>query len=161
VATELTTGIFETTLDDGGRAGIPAKLRDRYSGELVITNGIIPGIKCAWVMQPTVWEKMKARFESSAASLTLSEYQTLRYLFITPAQIVEIDKFGRLMVPAAIRTSTGLTKDCMVLSDVDHLEIWNTATYQNLGSQQQQKNSDSIDKMGSLRLFDNAMQGAS
>lgn len=156
---ELSTGIFETTLDDGGRVGIPVKLRERYTGELVITNGILPSIKCAWVMTPQVWEIAKARFEASANILHLEEYQRMRYLFVTPAQIVEIDKVGRLLVPAAIRTYIELTKDCMVLSDTDHLEIWNTSTYQNLGKQQQE-NSNALDKMGRLRLFGDLAQGA-
>jgi MraZ protein len=149
---ELKTGTFETTLDDKGRVGIPAKLRERYCGELVITQGMVPSIS-AWLMLPAAWEEVQERFENAADSLVWAKYQNLRYQFVLPAQVVEFDKFGRVLVPQAIRTYAGLTKDCLVLSDTDHLEIWDAHSFYNHLQEQRQANQETMGEMGAMRLF--------
>jgi MraZ protein len=156
VSIELKTGTFETTLDDKGRVGIPAKLRERYCGELIITQGMPPSLS-AWLMLPDVWEEVQKNFENAVGSLTWEKYQNLRYQFVLPAQVVEFDKFGRIMIPAAIRTyvglNAGLIKDCLVLSDTDHLEIWDAHSFYNHLRERRQANQDTMGEMGAVRLF--------
>ncbi|MDR0316409.1 MAG: division/cell wall cluster transcriptional repressor MraZ [Treponema sp.] len=148
---ELRTGTFEGTLDEKGRVGVPVRLRERYSGELVITQGM-QSIS-AWIMTPQVWEQAKERLEASADTLTWEEYQDIRFQFVLPAQVVEFDKSGRIAVPAAIRTYAGLTRDCLVLSDEDHLEIWDAKSYYDYLRERRPVIQETMKKMGSLRLF--------
>ena len=124
---ELLTGTFESTLDEKGRVVIPVSLRDRYKGELVITQG---QDFCVWIMTCGAYEKFMEKMEKEASSLSYEEYMALQYLHVAPAQVVEIDqKYGRIPVPAAIRSYAKLSKECLVLSINGHLEMWNAETF--------------------------------
>ncbi|GHV94137.1 transcriptional regulator MraZ [Spirochaetia bacterium] len=150
MAVELRTGTFESTLDDKGRVGIPTKLRDRFEGELVITQG---SQACVWIMTPALWEQFQEKLEASASSLTYEEYMAFKYQHEAAAQVAEIDKSGRIPVPAAIRKYAGLTRDCLVVSIEDHLEIWNAETYQAYMQEVRAKTREAMQKMGAVRLF--------
>jgi MraZ protein len=150
VAVELRTGTFESTLDDKGRAGIPVRLRNRYEGELVITQG---SQSCVWIMTPPVWEQFLKRIEDSASSLSYEEYMAFQYQHVAAAQVTEIDKSGRIPVPAAIRRYAGLSRDCLVLSIEDHLEIWDVESYHEYMREIRATTREAMQKMGPLRLF--------
>ena len=127
MALKLQTGTFESTLDEKGRVVIPASLRDRYTGELVITQG---QDFCVWIMTGKTYEKFLENLENTASSLSYEEYMAFQYLHVAPAQVVEIDqKYGRIPVPAAIRSYAKLSKDCLVLSIKGRLELWNAEIF--------------------------------
>jgi MraZ protein len=148
VAFELQTGTFESTLDEKGRVVIPACLRDRYAGTLVITQG---KQSCVWVMAPEAWVFFKERLEKTA--LSGDDYEDLQYQYVIPAKPAEIDpKSGRIPVPAAIRTYAGLTRDCLVLSAGDHLEIWDSQTFYNYLAERRSRIREATNKLGS-KLF--------
>jgi MraZ protein len=147
---ELRTGTFESTLDDKGRVSIPIRLREAYAGpEFVITQGRQP---CVWVMTPDVWEHVSGKLRNST-SITEEEYSLVEYLHILPAQLVEIDKSGRIPVPQAIRKYAGLTRDCLVLSAENRLEIWDSQAFYGYLNENRGAIQEAWRKMGSIRLF--------
>jgi len=122
---ELQTGTFESTLDNSGRVVIPLSLRERYTGKLVITQG---KEKCVWVMKSAIYEKFLSKFKKKCEENALSseEIEAFQYQHESTAFSVEIDsKNGRIPVPAFLRSYANLTKDCLVVSVNNHLEIWN------------------------------------
>jgi MraZ protein len=122
---QLQTGTFESTLDDKGRVVIPAPLRDLYTGKLVITQG---KELCVWVMQSSTFQRFLSKFKKKCAEKALSseEIEAFQYQHESTAFSVEIDpKTGRIPVPAFLRTYANLTKNCLVVSVNNHLEIWN------------------------------------
>ena len=122
---QLQTGTFESTLDDKGRVVIPAPLRDLYTGKLVITQG---KELCVWVMQSTTFQRFLSKFKKKCAEKALSseEIEAFQYQHESTAFSVEIDpKTGRIPIPAFLRTYANLTKNCLVVSVNNHLEIWN------------------------------------
>ena len=148
------TGTFNSTLDEKGRIGIPLCLRDSYEGKLVILHGLPPST-CAWVMTEQGWEKMMQRFEDAADanSLAWPIYHTFRQILIGTKQDIEIDKIGRISIPAAIRVNMGLIRDCLILSDEDHLEIWDSGTFYRYVKEQQELILSTMQNLGPLRLF--------
>jgi MraZ protein len=150
---ELRTGTFESTLDDKGRVSVPIRLRDRYAGDLVIAQGLPPSIS-AWVMTSSVWNQVLERVELSLAPLAWPEFQLVRQQFMLSAQPVEFDKTGRIAIPPTIRKYAGLLKECLVLSDEDHLEIWDSKRYyDHLYERQPMIIEETIEKLGILRPF--------
>jgi MraZ protein len=150
---ELRTGTFESTLDDKGRVGVPIRLRDRYAGDLVIAQGLPPSVS-AWVMTPAVWEQVQERVELSLTSLPWQDFQLFHQQFMWSAQPVEFDKSGRIAVPSTIRKYAGLLKECLVLSDEEHLEIWDSKRYYDyLYERQPMIIEETIKKLGALRPF--------
>jgi MraZ protein len=147
---ELRTGIFESTLDEKGRIFIPIRLRETYSiSELVITQGRQPSV---WIMTSEMWERVLERLKNSS-DLTEEEYSLVEYLHILPAQLAEIDKLGRIAVPQAIRKYAGLTKECLVLSAENRLEVWDSQFYYAYLNENSQVRQEAWKKMGSRKLF--------
>jgi MraZ protein len=146
----LQTGTFESTLDDKGRVNIPVFLRQWYGGiELVITQGMQASV---WIMNCEVWEHMSGKLMNSDA-LTEEESLLLQYQHILPAQAGEIDKSGRLAIPPAIRRYAQLTKNCLVLSAKNHLEIWDAEFFYSYLNANKPVSQRAWEKMGSVKLF--------
>jgi len=128
VAFDLPYGTYDSTFDEKGRVIIPAPLRDRYRGPLVVTQG---SQLCVWVMTPEIWQKFQDKLERADTKVDPEEYELLQYLHILPARVVEIDKnSGRIPVAPAIRTYAGLNnKKCLIMSAEKRLEIWDSQYY--------------------------------
>jgi MraZ protein len=121
----LQTGTFESTLDDKGRVVIPAPLRERYTGKLVIMQG---KELCVWVMTSAAYQHFISTFkkESIENQWSSDEIEAFEYQHVSTAYPVDIDpKTGRIPIPAILRSYADLTKDCLVVSIKGHLEIWN------------------------------------
>lgn len=158
MAVELQTGTFESTLDDKGRVVIPACLRDRYDGDLVITQG---KQNCVWILTLAAWDNFKERIAKKADEMSGEDYEWLQYQYVIPAKAVEIDqKSGRLPVPAATRTYARLVKDCLVLSAEDHLEIWDSQTFYNHLAENRSRIRDATNKLGANYFSPNQESGA-
>ena len=124
---ELTTGTFESILDEKGRVVIPALMREYYTEKLVATQGLED---CVWIMTIPVYKRLVDSINSLEESLTCDQIEAFRYQHEAPARIVEIDsKTGRIPIPTALRNYANLSKECLVLSIDDHLEIWNEEDY--------------------------------
>jgi MraZ protein len=147
---ELNTGgTYSSTLDDKGRVSIPIKLRERYSGELVVTMGLR---NCARIMNADVWNKMYERLTNSD-ELTEDERELVELQLIAPAMKMEVDKVGRIAIPPVIRRYAKLTKDCLVLNLENRLEVWDEELFFAHVEENRAATKEAIKKMGSLKLF--------
>jgi len=150
----LHTGTFESTLDDKGRVVIPASLRDRYSGTLVIMQG---KELCVWVMRPATYEHFMSTFkkQSIEEGWNAEEIEAFQYQHESTAFTVEVDpKTGRIPIPAICRTYANLTKDCLVISINGHLEIWNAELNKAFMEEVRQINKNTHKKMlGKINFF--------
>jgi MraZ protein len=146
---ELKTGNYPTTLDDKGRVSIPAKLRERSSGEMVMTWGMKP---CAWVMKPAVWEHVSERLMNSDL-ITEEERFLIEHKYINQAQVIEPDRAGRIAIPTTIQRYARLTKKCLVISAENRLEIWDEDFFFSFQEENQAADPLATNKMGSLKLF--------
>jgi MraZ protein len=150
VGIELRTGTFPGTLDEKGRVSIPSRLRERYSGELVIARG---GYQpCAQLMTPQVWEQYSRKLMNSEA-VDEDDYDLIQHLYIHSAQVVEIDKSGRIPIPQDTRKWANLTRECLVISAENHLEIWDYDGYYAYLNENRVRAQEAIKKMGAVRLF--------
>ena len=122
---ELKTGSAESTLDDKGRVNIPLRFREQYQGELVITWGME---HCAWIMTPAVWERFEQIIRNSE-TLTQEERLVLADKHLNQAQVVELDKTGRIAIPPTVRKYANLTKDCIVIRAKNRLDIWDSGVF--------------------------------
>jgi MraZ protein len=143
-------GSFPSTLDEKGRISIPIKLRERYSGELVITMGLR---NCGWIMSAEVWAHLYTRLMKSG-ELTEGYRQEMELRFVAPKTLVEVDKTGRIALPKVVRSQAGLIKDCLVLNLQNRLEIWDEEAYSAYLNQHQSKVLEAVENMGPMSLFE-------
>jgi MraZ protein len=112
-------GAHEHTIDDKNRVTLPAKFREAFGRDVVLARGIDRNID---VYPRGTWEASMARIVE-LDSLTREAREMKRYVFATAA-VVELDKQGRVLVPADLAGHAGLGKDVVVAGVHDHVEIW-------------------------------------
>jgi len=145
---ELKTGSAESTLDDKGRVNIPTRFRDYFQGEMIITWGME---HCAWIMTPAVWERFEKALRNSEH--TPEERDVLADKHLNQANVVELDRSGRIAVPLTVRSYANLTKECMVIKDENRLSIWDKSTFYEYLSQKDELARAAMNKLGSQNIF--------
>ena len=117
-------GEYEHTLDAKGRISMPAKLR-RDMGELFILTKGLDG--CLFAFSPNEWKN----FEEKLKSLPLSDKNARNFVrfFLAGATECEIDKQGRFLIPANLRTAASLEKEAVIIGVGTRLEIWDKKTW--------------------------------
>lgn len=112
------TGEYNHTIDAKGRIIVPSKLRDGLGEEFVITRGLEG---CLFVYPDFEWRN----FVNSLKELPgTKQARKLQRAFLSAAVYCEIDKQGRVVVPANLREYAGIEKD-VVLAGLDtRIELW-------------------------------------
>ena len=121
-------GSFEHMLDAKGRVFIPAKWRESVGDTLVLTLGLLESTAsvCLTGMSIEEWERFSQKL--SALPVTDVKGQSIRRKLYSLAAACEIDKQGRIPIPAQLRELAGLAKDATLIGVGERVEIWNPET---------------------------------
>ena len=120
-------GEYEATLDAKGRFLLPAGLKKQLPENampFVINRGFE---KCLTLYPQTSWEPIYAQI--SKLNDFDPKVREFRRFFMNGATEVEPDTAGRLLLPPNLKDYAGLTKDIVLVSAVDKIEIWDSNTY--------------------------------
>jgi len=118
-------GEYDHTLDEKNRLTLPAKFRESFSGGGVVTRGMDG---CLYVYAANRWNELAEGRLGSLDLLKRDDRVIQRYFFASAAE-VELDKQGRMIVPAALVRAARLDRDVVVAGVYDHLEIWDRAAW--------------------------------
>jgi MraZ protein len=118
-------GAYDHTIDDKNRLTLPAKYREAFKDGVVVTRGLDG---CLFAYRRPDWDRL---VESRLAPLDpLSpETRRLQRFFYAGAAESELDKQGRMMIPAQLIEHAKLGKEVVVAGVNDRLEIWDHATW--------------------------------
>jgi MraZ protein len=118
-------GAYEHTIDDKNRLTLPAKFRQAFADGVVVTRGLDG---CLFAFRRPDWDRL---VESRLATLDpLSEEgRRLNRFFFSGAAEAELDKQGRMMLPAPLIEHASLGRDVVVAGVNDRLEIWDRAAW--------------------------------
>ena len=121
-------GSFEHMLDAKGRVFIPAKWRESVGDTLVVTLGLLESGSgsCLSGMSVEEWERFSQKL--SALPVTDTKGQSIRRKLYSMAAACEIDKQGRILIPAQLRELAGLSKDATLIGVGERVEIWKPET---------------------------------
>jgi MraZ protein len=120
------TGEFNVTLDEKGRISLPASLRKCLDDStLHLTKG---SDDCLWLYPNSQWNEIRNIIMKNTDQFS-EEGLKLRRRILGPKQPVDIDKAGRISIPISLREFSSLSKDCVVLGQVDYIEIWAEERY--------------------------------
>ena len=116
----LLTGTFERSVDEKLRLGMPKSLRDSL-GENALY--LAPGTDHSLALYG---EKAFAEVASrlSAASPNAQNVRGFSRLFYARAQRVELDKAGRLRIPAGLAGLAEIKEQVILVGVGDHVELW-------------------------------------
>ena len=118
-------GAYDHTIDDKNRLTLPAKYREAFKDGVVVTRGLDG---CLFAYRRPDWDRL---VESRFAPLDpLSpETRRLQRFFYAGASESELDKQGRMMIPAQLIEHAKLGKEVVVAGVNDRLEIWDRAAW--------------------------------
>ena len=112
-------GEYSHTIDTKGRLIIPSKFREELGETFVVTKGLDG---CLFVFSDEEWKA----FESKLKSLPLTNKNARQFarFFLAGATPCELDKQGRILLPATLREFAGLEKDVVLTGMLNRIEIW-------------------------------------
>lgn len=114
-------GEHEHTIDDKNRLTLPARFRQSFADGVVVTRGIEP---CLAVYTKEGWDDFVSSRLSGLDRFSREARDMRRYLF-SATVVTELDKQGRVTIPAGLLAKADLGRDVIVAGVGDCLEIWN------------------------------------
>ena len=118
-------GEYEHTLDDKNRITLPAKFRAAFAAGVVVTRGMDG---CLYAYRQEDWDKLVDGRLAGLDPLS-QEGRRMQRFFFSGAAEAELDKQGRVMIPAALIEHAGLGRNVVIAGVRDHLEIWDGAAW--------------------------------
>ena len=118
-------GEYEHTLDDKNRITLPAKFRAAFAAGVVVTRGMDG---CLYAYRQEDWDKLVDGRLAGLDPLS-QEGRRMQRFFFSGAAEAELDKQGRVMIPAALIEHAGLGRNVVVAGVRDHLEHWDGAAW--------------------------------
>lgn len=109
---------------------MPARFRDRLSGELILTRG---NDGCLYLFTEESWEPLAAKL--NALPTGDENARNMRRAVFSSAEPVELDKQGRVIIPDHLRQYAGISSDVSIIGLGEYIEIWDTQAWQKLDGQ--------------------------
>ena len=113
------------SIDAKGRLIIPAKFRELLGDSFVVTRGFDG---CLFVFTMEGWES----FEDKLKALPMDKPETRKIarFFISGAVDADVDKQGRILIPANLIIHAGLEKEAVIAGVGNRVEIWNKSAWE-------------------------------
>ena len=118
------TGEYNHTIDAKGRMIVPAKFRETAGEEFVITRSLDG---CLSMYAPQEWQILEEKL--NALPMTNEKARRLKRFLLGSAAVCEVDKQGRILIPAPLREKAELEKDVKLIGVGDHVELWDKAKW--------------------------------
>ena len=118
------TGEYRHTVDDKGRISVPAKFRAQLAEGAFVSRWLDD---CLAIHTRQGWDALAER----VAGLPITDQGSRlfqRFIFGGGVE-TEIDRQGRILLPAFLREAAGLAGDAVVVGSRDHAEIWAPARW--------------------------------
>ena len=117
-------GEHDHSLDDKNRLTLPAKLREGLGDGVVVTRGMDG---CLYAYAAEDWQRLAERIQG--LDPLSRESRMMQRHFFAGAVRADLDKQGRMVLPAALLELAGIQREVTVAGVYDHLEIWDRAAW--------------------------------
>jgi MraZ protein len=118
----LFTGETDRAIDDKHRLSIPTEHRAQLAGQLPAVVYATPGPNGGiWVWPEETFIRMAANLEDTL--LPDDDEMDIVQVLFSQSQRLELDKTGRIRLPASLMELAGIGSHAVVLGARDHLEL--------------------------------------
>ena len=119
-------GEYQNSIDGKNRLIIPAKFRDELGHKCVLTKGLDGNL----ILYPmSTWAEQEKQLK--VLPNTNKEARSYLRFVYSNAFECEMDKQGRILIPAVLKESAKLDKDLLTIGMLDRIEIWDKTSYEN------------------------------
>ncbi len=121
---------FAHSVDAKGRVFIPAKWRDDLGDTVIITRDMMGkgDSRCLYGMPLSLWNEIIERFRKTPVTDVRAQ-NAMRMMFAN-ASDCELDKQGRILLPAQLREYAGIEGEAMLIGMANRIEIWSAEQWQ-------------------------------
>ncbi len=113
------TGEYRHSVDDKGRLAVPARFRAQLEGGAFVSRWID---SCLAIFPRGDWDALATKV--AALPIADAGARTFSRFIFAGAFEVDLDRQGRLVIPAGLRAWAALEGDAVVVGARDHAEIW-------------------------------------
>lgn len=121
-------GEYSHSVDAKGRIIIPSRYREELGEKFVITKGMDG---CLFALPEESFCKLTDELKN--LPLSVKDSRTLVRHFAGAAADGELDKQGRVLIPAKLREHAGIDKDVILVGVLDKIEIWSKERWETEG----------------------------
>lgn len=120
---KLFLGEYDHALDERGRITLPRKIREELEGEatLILARGFDT---CIFGFDRSSWEREAGKHLETP--VTDEKGRSLRRYLFSGAQKADIDKLGRILLPAQLKEYASISRNVAIIGAGDHFEIWDS-----------------------------------
>lgn len=118
-------GQYEHTIDDKNRLTLPARYRQSFAGGVIVSRSLDD---CLNVHTRESWDESVAARLAALDSFSREGREMRRVLFSAGSE-ADLDKQGRVTLPAVLMKKVGLGRDVVVAGVGDALEVWDRETW--------------------------------
>ena len=122
-------GEYNHTIDTKGRVIVPSKFRETLGDEFVVTKGLDG---CLFVYDNQEWTAFEEKLR--ALPITNKDARAFVRFVLAGAAGVEVDKQGRILLPASLREFAALEKDVVLIGVGSRIEIWSRERWEDTAS---------------------------
>jgi MraZ protein len=123
-------GEYHHSIDMKGRMIVPSKFRDELGEMFIITRGLD---QCLFGYPLSEWALIEEKLKG--LPLTKKDARAFTRFFFSGATESELDKQGRINIPAPLLQYAKLEKECVVLGVSNRIEIWSKQIWEDYFSQ--------------------------
>ena len=119
------TGKYYYTVDPKGRIIMPAPLRKiisaNYNTKFYVANALFD--PCLHMYPQEEWSSLEEKVRSLPKMD--KDVKLFKRRVIASATECDIDKQGRILIPAALREDADIAGDIVIVGQVEKIELWN------------------------------------
>ncbi|MFO7294659.1 MAG: division/cell wall cluster transcriptional repressor MraZ [Caldicoprobacter sp.] len=140
-------GEYQHIIDSKGRVIMPAKFREGLGERFVLTKGLD---HCLFVYPNEEWAILEKKLRS--LPLTNKDARAFIRFFFAGACECELDKQGRILIPANLREYAGLEKDVVIIGVSTRVEIWSKDRWDEYNSASNLDHETIVERMAELGI---------
>ncbi|MDR7236184.1 MraZ protein [Neobacillus drentensis] len=135
-------GEYHHSIDNKGRMIVPSKFRDELGEMFIITRGLD---QCLFGYPISEWELIEEKLKG--LPLTKKDARAFTRFFFSGATESELDKQGRINIPAPLLQYAKLEKECVILGVSNRIEIWSKQIWEDYFSQSEESFAEIAENM--------------
>lgn len=124
-------GRYEHSIDTKGRTSVPSRFRDvmlaQGDTQLVLTTGLEPCLVAYPMSEWLAFEKRLSALPQFDADVVM-----LKRIYVSGAVECDVDKVGRVLIPAALRKHAGFKRDALWAGMGTYIELWAKQSFEGL-----------------------------
>jgi len=138
-------GEYIHTIDNKGRLAVPIKFRNKLVNGAVVTRGLD---NCLWVYPKEEWDKLAEKL--ATLPISQSDARAFARLMLAGAMDVELDKQGRIILPAYLRNFANIKNKVVIAGLYNRLEIWDIENWNKYKKGTEENSSVIAEHLGNL-----------